>query len=159
MLLKDIKAQVRMLMEEWNLGTLESGAPHELCAFIYLLEIIEETEKFVYYRENGKLLGFAGYSKNGSRKHLFRKKLAKFIREQLYKSKKIKDKGYTTSQIEHDVQYISSQIKLAAQKGMCSLAISEEFCHCKPEDLGEIFSLYDFKYDFDSIRKLLMFEW
>lgn len=73
--------------------------------------------------------------------------------------KRIKDKGYTTSQIEHDVQYISSQIKLAAQKGMCSLAISEEFCHCKPEDLGEIFSLYDFKYDFDSIRKLLMFEW
>lgn len=73
--------------------------------------------------------------------------------------KKIRDRGYTESQIEHDVQSISSQIKLAAQEGMCSLAISEEFCHCKPEDLGEIFSLYDFKYDFDSIRKLLMFEW
>ena len=39
MLLKDIKAQVRML--------------------------IEETEKFVYYRENGELLGYAGYSKKG----------------------------------------------------------------------------------------------
>lgn len=73
--------------------------------------------------------------------------------------KKIKDKGYTTSQIEHDVQYISSQIKLAAQEGMYSLAIPEEFCHCEPEALGAIFSLYDFKYDFDSIRKLLMFEW
>jgi len=76
---------------------------------------------------------------------------------QLYK--KIKDKGYTESQIEHDVQYISSQIKLAAQEGMCSLVVPEELCHCEPEDLGEIFSLYDFKYDFDSIRKLLMFEW
>ena len=76
---------------------------------------------------------------------------------QLYK--KIRDKGYTTSQIEHDVQYISSQIKLAVQKGMYFLAIPEEFCHCEPEDLGAIFSLYDFKYDFDSIRKLLMFEW
>lgn len=88
MLLKDIKAQVRMLMEEWNLGTFESGAPHELCAFIYLLEIIEETEKFVYYRENGKLLGFAGYSKNGSRKHLFRKKLANLLESNYIKAKK-----------------------------------------------------------------------
>lgn len=76
---------------------------------------------------------------------------------QLYK--KIRDRGYTESQIEHDVQYISSQIKLAAQEGMYSLAIPEEFCHCEPEVLGAIFSLYDFKYDFDSIRKLLMFEW
>ncbi len=91
-----------MLVEEWNLGTTESGAPHELCAFIYLLEQIEETEKFVYYRENGKLLGYAGYSKNGSRKHLFRKKLAKFIREQLYKSKKIKDKD---ALIKYDETY------------------------------------------------------
>lgn len=74
--------------------------------------------------------------------------------------KRIRDKGYTTSQIEHDVQYISSQIKLAAQEGMLySLTIPEEFCHCEPEDLGAIFSLYDFKYDFDSIRKMLMFEW
>lgn len=73
--------------------------------------------------------------------------------------KKIRDRGYTESQIEHDIQYISSQIKLAAKEGMYSLAIPEEFCHCEPKDLGEIFSLYDFKYDFDSIRKLLMFEW
>jgi hypothetical protein len=76
---------------------------------------------------------------------------------QLYK--KIRDKGYTESQIEHDVQYISSQIKLAAQEGMCSLAIPEESCHCTSEDLSEIFSLYDFKCDSDSIRKLLIFEW
>ena len=110
MLLKDIKAQVRMLMEEWNLGTLESGAPHELCAFIYLLEIIEETEKFVYYRENGKLLGFAGYSKNGSRKHLFRKKLAKFIREQLYKSKKIKDKDALLN-YDETYDYVPEELK------------------------------------------------
>lgn len=26
------------------------------------MEILEQTEKFVYYKENGKLLGFAGYS-------------------------------------------------------------------------------------------------
>lgn len=43
------------------------------------MEILEETERFVYYRESQKLLGFAGYSKNNSKKYLLRKKLAKFI--------------------------------------------------------------------------------
>lgn len=90
MLIRDIKKQTQMLMEEWNLGEIESGAPHEFCAFLYLLEQMEETERFVYYRENGKLLGYAGYSRDGSKKHMIRKKLAKFIREQLYKSKKNK---------------------------------------------------------------------
>lgn len=99
-----------MLMEEWNLGTLESGAPHELCAFVYLLEIIEETEKFVYYRENGELLGFAGYSKKGSRKHAFRKKLAKFIRKCLYKSKKIKDKDALLS-YDETYDYVPEELK------------------------------------------------
>ena len=110
MLLNDIKAQVHMLMEEWNLGALESGAPHELCAFIYLLEIIEETEKFVYYRENGKLLGFAGYSKNGSRKHAFRKKSAKEVRKCLYKSKKIKDKQALLN-YDETYDYVPEELK------------------------------------------------
>ena len=110
MLLNDIKAQVHMLMEEWNLGALESGAPYELCAFIYLLEIIEETEKFVYYRENGKLLGFAGYSKNGSRKHAFRKKSAKFIRKCLYKSKTIKDKQALVN-YDETYDYVPEELK------------------------------------------------
>ena len=110
MLLNDIKAQVHMLMEEWNLGALESGAPHELCAFIYLLEIIEETEKFVYYRENGKLLGFAGYSKNGSRKHAFRKKSAKEVIKCLYKSKKIKDKQALLN-YDETYDYVPEELK------------------------------------------------
>ncbi len=110
MLLKDIKAQVRMLMKEWNLGALESGAPHELCAFIYLLEIIEKTEKFVYYRENGELLGYAGYSKKGSRKHTFRKKLAKFIRKCLYRSKKIKDKD-ALLKYDETYDYVPEELK------------------------------------------------
>ena len=63
-----------------------------MCAWIYLIEILEETEQFVYYKENGKLLGFAGYSKNNSRKHLLRKEFYSIIRKRLYKNKQIKDK-------------------------------------------------------------------
>lgn len=88
---KDMKQAVTLLENEWNLGEKESGAPRRLCAWIYLMEILEETEQFVYYRENKKLLGFAGYSKNNSKKYLLRKRLAKFVKNILYKSKSIKN--------------------------------------------------------------------
>lgn len=55
------------------------------------MEILEETEQFVYYRQNGKLLGFAGYSNKNSKKKKFQKKFYTFIKNKLYKSKNIKD--------------------------------------------------------------------
>lgn len=88
---KDMKQAVNLLEKEWNLGEKESGATRRLCAWIYLMEILEETEQFVYYRENKKLLGFAGYSKNNSKKYLLRKRLAKCVKNILYKSKSIKN--------------------------------------------------------------------
>ncbi len=78
MKMKDMKQVVRLLENEWYLGEKESGASRHLCAWIYLMETLEETEQFVYYRENGKLLGFAGYSKDSSKKHLFMKKSYKY---------------------------------------------------------------------------------
>lgn len=90
MKIKDIKQAVSLLENEWDLGKKESGASRHLCARIYLMQILEETEQFVYYRENGKLLGFAGYSKECSKKHLLKKKIYTFIKKQLYKSKEIK---------------------------------------------------------------------
>lgn len=88
---KEMKQVVTLLENEWNLGEKESGATRRLCAWIYMMEILEETEQFIYYRENGRLLGFAGYSKYHSKKYLLRKKLAKFIKSILYKSKSIKN--------------------------------------------------------------------
>ncbi len=91
MKLNDMKKAVELLENEWNLGAVESGASRRLCAWIYLLEILEETEQFIYYRENDKLLGFAGYSKWNSKKHILKKKFYTFVKKQLYKSKKIKN--------------------------------------------------------------------
>lgn len=91
MKIKDMKQAVFLLSKEWNLGKKESGATNNICAWIYLMEILEETEKFVYYKENGKLLGFAGYSNNSSKKHILKKKIYTFIKKRLYKSKSIKD--------------------------------------------------------------------
>lgn len=89
---KDMKQAVNLLYNEWNLGKKESGASGNICAWIYLMQILEETEKIVTHKEKDKLVGFCGYSKNSSNKHILRKKFYTIIKKLLYKSKKIKDK-------------------------------------------------------------------
>lgn len=89
MKIKDMKQAVLLLSKEWNLGKKESGATNNICAWIYLMEVLEETEQFVYYKEDGRLLGFAGYSNKSSKKHILKKKFYTFIKNRLYKS--IKD--------------------------------------------------------------------
>lgn len=39
---KDMKIIVKLLENEWESGEKESGAPKHLCAWIYLMEILEE---------------------------------------------------------------------------------------------------------------------
>lgn len=89
----EMKQAVNLLYKEWNLGKEECGATGNICAWIYLMEILEESEKIVQYKENNKLIGFCGYSKKSSNKHILKKKLYKYIKQVLYKSKKIKDKN------------------------------------------------------------------
>lgn len=88
---KDMKRAVELLETEWDLGAKVSGASRRLCAWIYLMEVLEETEQIVCYKENGKLIGFSGYSKWSSKKHILKKNFYSFIKKQLYKSKDIKD--------------------------------------------------------------------
>ena len=107
---KDMKQAVNLLENEWNLGKKESGATNDICAWIYLMEVLEETEQFVYYRENGKLLGFAGYSKNSSKKHLLKKKFYTFIKNRLYKSKSIKDLN-ALHEYEKNYDYMPENLK------------------------------------------------
>ncbi len=89
---KEMKQAVEILGKEWNLGKKEAEAEGNICAWIYLMEILEESEKIITYKENGELIGFCGYAKWNSKKHLLRKKLAKIIRNKLMNSKKIKNK-------------------------------------------------------------------
>ena len=105
-----MKRAVELLENEWDLGEIESGASRRLCAWIYLLEILEETEQFVYYRENGKLLGFAGYSKCNSKKHILKKKFYTFVKKQLYKSKKIKDVN-ALMEYENNYDYVPDNMR------------------------------------------------
>lgn len=110
MKIKDMKQAVKLLSKEWNLGKKESGATNDICAWIYLMEILEITEHFVYYKENGKLLGFSGYSKNNSKKKQFRKKFYTLIKNHLYKSKSIKNIN-GLHEYENNFDYIPEELK------------------------------------------------
>ena len=93
------------------------------------MEILEETEQFVYYRENGNLLGFAGYSNDKSKKHLLRKRFYKFIRYQLYKSKEIKDLK-ALKEYEDNYYYVPNNMKNYFD-GEVSMLILDKNCRGK----------------------------
>jgi len=129
MRVKDMKQAVELFINEWDLGEKESGASRRLCAWIYLMEILEETEQFVYYRENGKMLGFAGYSKDNSKKHLLRKRFYTFIKKQLYKSKEIKDLN-ALKEYEDNYYYVPDELK-GYFDGEVSMLILDKKCRGK----------------------------
>lgn len=56
-----------------DLGKKAADADNDICAWIYLLGILEESEVIVKYKDKGKLVGFCGYSKDSSTKYKFRK--------------------------------------------------------------------------------------
>lgn len=43
----EMKQAVKLLANEWNLGKKESGATGNICAWIYLFTILEESEKLL----------------------------------------------------------------------------------------------------------------
>lgn len=87
-----------------------SGASSKFCAWFYLIQILKKTEKLVYYRKNGKLIGIAGYSKNNSKKYILRKKLCGLIIKRMYRSHKIKNlKAFM--EYQHDYDYVPDSIK------------------------------------------------
>ena len=79
---KEMKQAVEILGKEQNLGKKEAEAEGNICAWIYLMEILEESEKIITYKENGELIGFCGYAKWNSKKHLLRKKISKNNKKQ-----------------------------------------------------------------------------
>lgn len=68
MKINDLVQAVDLLYNEWDLGKKSSGAKGKICAWIYLMEILEETEKIVTYKIGNKLIGFCGYAKWNSKK-------------------------------------------------------------------------------------------
>ncbi len=90
------------------------------------MEILEETEHIVYYRENGKLAGFAGYSKNNSKKYLLRKKFYSILKNILYKSRKIKDVN-ALKEYFNNYNYVPKNIENHFEGEVSILIIDEKY--------------------------------
>ena len=106
----EMKQAVKLLANEWNLGKKESGATGNICAWIYLFTILEESEKIVTYKDGRKLIGFCGYSRNNSKKHLFKKKFYTIVKNKLYKNKNIKDL-HALKQYENNYDYLPKELE------------------------------------------------
>lgn len=83
---------VNLLDNEWDLGKTPSKAKGKICAWIYLFEILEESETVVIEKEGKKVIGISGYAKWNSKRHLIKKKFYTILKNLLINSPFIKDK-------------------------------------------------------------------
>lgn len=89
---RDMKQAVELLANEWDLGKISSKGKGNVCAWIYLFEILEETEKIVIEKDGDRLIGFCGYAKWNSKKHILKKTFYHIMKIVLIYSPLIKDK-------------------------------------------------------------------
>ena len=86
------KQIVDMLSKEWDLGKTRSKAKGKTAGWIYLFEILEESEDIILEIDNDKVIGVCGYAKWNSKKHLFRKKYYHLLKNLIIHSPLIKNK-------------------------------------------------------------------
>lgn len=147
----DMKQAVKLLANEWNLGKKECGAIGDICAWIYLFEILEESEKIVTYKDGKKLVGFSGYSKNNSRKHLLKKKFYTIIKNRLYKSRRIIDlealKNY-----ENNYDYFPDKLQNHFDGELCILIVDKNY---RGKNIGKrlLFEVFNLARK-DNVKKL-----
>lgn len=167
MSIKEMKQAVNLLSNEWNLGKKESGAKGNICAWIYLFEILSESEKIITYKENNKLIGFGGYSKKNSNKNLFRKKFYNFIGKILLNSKKIKNKeelkkyydnySYLPEELEKDYE---GEVTILIvnnnhrKKGIGKYLLLKIFEEAKKDNLKKLYILSDESCSYSFYEKL-----
>ena len=122
----EMKQAVKLLSKEWNLGKKESGADNDICAWIYLFDVLQESEKIIKYKDGNKLIGFCGYSKEYSNKHKLSKMFYGFVKNRLYKSKSIKNlKAF--KEYENNYNYIPEELKNYFDGEVSILIVDEDY--------------------------------
>ena len=122
----EMKQAVKLLSKEWNLGKKEAGADNDICAWIYLFDVLQESEKIIKYKDGNKLIGFCGYSKECSNKHKLSKKFYGFVKNRLYKSKSIKNlKAFI--EYENNYNYIPEELKNYFDGEVSILIVDEDY--------------------------------
>lgn len=122
----EMKQAVKLLSKEWNLGKKEAEANNDICAWIYLLGILQESENIIKYKEGNKLIGFCGYSKENSSKHVASKKFYELVKNKLYKSKSIKNLE-AFKEYENNYNYIPEKLKNYFDGEVSILIVDEDY--------------------------------
>ena len=154
--LVEMKQAVDMLYDEWDLGKTPSHSKGKICAWIYLFEILEENERMVIEKDNGKVIGICGYSKWNSKKHLLRKKFfhvlkeifiySPFVKDKKAMKKYSKDYDYTPQELEN---YFDGEIgililnKRYRGKGIGKKMLLEIFEYARNDNMRNIQILSD----------------
>ena len=122
----EMKQAVKLLSKEWNLGKKEAGADNDICAWIYLFDVLQESERIIKYKDGNKLIGFCGYSKEYSNKHKLSKMFYGFVKNRLYKSKSIKNlKAF--KEYENNYNYIPEELKNYFDGEVSILIVDEDY--------------------------------
>ena len=156
MKISEMKQVVNILYNEWDLGKKASKAKGKTCAWIYLFEILEYSEKIIIEKDKNKVIGICGYSKWNSRKHFIRKKFFKmmknlFINSHLIKNKEAlykynKDYDYTPNKLEN---YFDGEISILIVdknyrgRNIGKKMITKIFNYAKNDDIKNIKILTD----------------
>ena len=159
--LVEMKQSANMLYNEWDLGKTPSHSKGKICSWIYLFEILEETEKMVIEKESGKVIGICGYAKWNSKKHLFRKKCFQILKTLLIWSPFVKDKqaiykynndyDYTPKELDN---YFDGEISILIldsnyrNRGIGKKMITQIFEYAKNDNMKNIQILTDSSCNF-----------
>lgn len=92
MRLSEMRQAVTLLDEEWELGQEASRTSGRVCAWLYLLEVLAESEKIVVAKIGNEVVGFAGYAKWGSKNRRIQKKFYEWWRKAILYSPAVKDR-------------------------------------------------------------------
>lgn len=126
MMYNEMKQAVKLLSKEWNLGKKEAGADNDICAWIYLFDVLQESERIIKYKDGNKLIGFCGYSKEYSNKHKLSKMFYGFVKNRLYKSKSIKNlKAF--KEYENNYNYMPDELKNYFDGEVSILIVDEDY--------------------------------
>lgn len=122
----EMKQAVKLLSKEWNLGKKEAGADNDICAWIYLFDVLQESDRIIKYKDGNKLIGFCGYSKEYSNKHKLSKMFYGFVKNRLYKSKSIKNlKAF--KEYENNYNYMPDELKNYFDGEVLILIVDEDY--------------------------------
>ncbi len=126
MRLSEIRQAVTLLDNEWELGEVDTRTNGRVCAWLYLLEILAESEKIVVATVDKRVVGFAGYAKWNSENKKIRKKLYQICRSIILYSPLVKNREALV-RYNDNYDYVPAKMAEALEGEVSILLVDEEF--------------------------------